>query len=377
MEYVIEQASSYDEAVSKLREQYGTNLKIYATKRIERRGLFGRRRSPLFEVSAYQYDEEELKHIDIPESEEIPLIEEPIEDILTDEDLRFISDILIDNEFTPAYISYIIDRIKVECSPSDLLQRELIELKVLTWISDSIKVDRKGQIAMPHLFILLGSTGVGKTTTIAKIAALRGLSVNQLQRAEHVRIVNIDTYRIGARAQINTFGEILGIPVDEIHSKEELDTYLATYHDTDSILIDTIGKSPKDVEIHQEMVSILQTCIKDTRSSFNLAVSASMKNSDILRMIKRFSDFPISSLILTKLDETEMVGNLISLIHELDFPVRYAATGQRVPQDLVPMTEGLFLRRLQGFSVDLENLKIGEDTDYLGISNDERDFLTY
>ncbi len=374
MEYVIEQASSYDEAVSKLQEQYGHHLKIYAKKRIERRGLFGRHKPPLFEVSAYCYEEAELKQDAISKIVEQE-IEPPIEEGLTDADLSFITDTLIANEFTPAYISYILNRLKSECTPSDLLRREIIELKVLTWISESIKVDRKGQISIPHLFILLGSTGVGKTTTIAKIAALRGLSTKQVQKANRVRIVNIDTYRIGARAQINTFGEIMGIPVDEIHTKEELDSYLNTYSGSDSILIDTIGKSPKDVEIHREMVKILNNCITDPEASFVLAVSASMKNSDISRMIKRFVDFPISSIILTKLDETEMVGNLISLIHELDFPLLYAATGQRVPQDLVPMTEGLFLRRLQGFSVDLENLRLGEDTDYIGISNDERDFL--
>ncbi len=354
MEYVTERASSYDEAVSRLHRQYGADIRVYSTKHIEKRGFLGIGRRDIFEVSAY------IIETPAPRTEVVRKEPEPQKRLFCDGDFSHIRELLIANEFTAAYVSYVIDRLKQECEPEELDDHEFTELKVLSWISDSIKVDRKHQIAMPHGFILLGSTGVGKTTTIAKIAALQGMDAKGKTARKSIRIISIDSYRIGARAQITTFGEIMGIPVEEVRTQKQLKAMLAETEETDIVLIDTIGKSPKDVEIHQEMVDVLTPCINRRDALFVLAVSASMKNSDIHRMIDRFADFPISSLIFTKLDETELVGNLISLMHEVELPVLYLATGQRVPQDLLPMTEGLFLQKLQGFSVDLANFQIGD-----------------
>ncbi len=366
MDFVTEQASSYEGAVEKIHLIYGKDYVIYSTKRITAKSFFGLRRRILYEVSAYRTQVRET----IPKKSEVPVAKPSPEDAVQKKLLQEVQKVLELNEFSPSYSEQLIRRVQEESTPEELTHRELMETRILSLISDSIKVDRKGQSSTPHIFGLLGPTGVGKTTTIAKIAALHGIQYDSQRRTEHVAMVTIDSYRIGARAQIGTFGEIMGIPVVEIEHKEELVTYLNDHSDIDIILIDTIGKSPKDEEIQQEMKHILSACDLQHSVRFSLALSASMKSSDIKRTIRRFSEFPISSLTLTKLDETETVGNLISLFYEIELPILYVTTGQKVPQDILPMTEGVFLRRLQGFSVDLENLIIGDDIDHLAVSEE-------
>ncbi len=382
MEFVTEQASSYEEAVRKIHQIYGMDYTIYSTKRIQSRRLFGLRRSERYEVTAYRNTDAGLalqpqQHRERELRQEKQEPESPLEDELIIQQFRDLRAICELNEFSPAYTERLLKRLYDESAHEELLQRSLLEARLLSWISDSIRVDRHGQTSTPRIFGLLGPTGVGKTTTIAKIAALHGLQGDTDCPAKQVTMITIDSYRIGARAQIGTFGEIMGIPVVEVQHRDELLQYLKSHQHTDLILIDTIGKSPRDTEIQQEMKEILSACTSEPSVGFSLALSASMKSSDMKRTIERFSEFPLSSIVLTKLDETEMVGNLISLFDEVDIPILYVTAGQKVPQDLMPMTEGVFLRRLQGFSVDLENLIIGDDTDCPGLSPKERAFLAH
>ncbi len=373
MEYFTEQASSYEEAVKKIHDVHGSNVKIFSTKRVERRSLFRRKRRVLYEVSAYALPEETVSNSGSQQPDGSSIRSECSPEYLSV--LNDLRSILVLNEFPPEYIDNMLNRLRHECKRDGSVDRYRAESRLLSWISDSIQVNSQDHLAIPHIYGILGPTGVGKTTTIAKIAALHGLKKREAGRHRRVRMVTIDSYRIGAQTQIQIFGDIMSIPVDGVQKPEELDQYLKEHQDTDIILIDTIGKSPKDTAIHEEMKSILSVCSSYQSVEFSLAVSASMKTSDIKRTIERFSEFPITSLILTKLDETEMIGNIIGLLEQVDLPVIYVTTGQRVPQDLVPMSAGLFLRRLKGFSVDLENLIIGEDPLNTGLSLEEKEFL--
>lgn len=371
MELFTEQAASFEEAERKLYKLYGDDCVIYARKRIEKRALFGLKKTHTYEVTAYRTAVAESA---IEESADSMIPDEPDPEI---RNARYdaCERILELNEFSTPYRKRILDAVFSEIGDEELSDAEQLEMKLLAKISDSVRVDTGELSSFPPVFVLLGPTGVGKTTTIAKIAALHGYS-GGAHTGKDVHLISIDSYRIGAKAQIDTFANIMQIPVVQIQDRSILNTYLSEHRGADLILIDTIGKSPKDIEIHEEMRHILSGCMEsDSECSFCLAVSASMKSSDIRRTIERFSDFPLRSVIITKLDETEMVGNIISLFSEIEIPLLYAATGQRVPQDLLPVTPGLFLRRLQGFSVDLENLCIGDDTDYLGLSHQEKQFL--
>ncbi|MBC8342553.1 MAG: hypothetical protein H8E61_01055, partial [Bacteroidetes bacterium] len=261
------------------------------------------------------------------------------------------------NDFSPEYINDLCNRLMDDeelVSKNDLL---LLESKTLGFIADSIKIDTAAQKSIPKILVLMGPTGVGKTTTIAKIAAIHGFSHNSSHNKK-VAIVTIDNYRIGARNQIETFGDIMSIPVTTVNSPLALDGFIKEHADSDLILIDTIGKSPKDQDIYDEMQRILSVCASNTK--FCLTLSASMKSTDMIKTIDRFLSFRISSIILTKFDETEILGNIISVISRKQLPVLYITTGQKVPQDLIYASKGFFLRTLKGFAVDVDQLTFGE-----------------
>jgi flagellar biosynthesis protein FlhF len=206
----------------------------------------------------------------------------------------------------------------------------------------------------PFVFILVGPTGVGKTTTIAKLAAMYALGTPK-RRPFEVRILTIDNYRIGARQQMEIYGDIMGIPVTCVESREDFEKQLAVYADVDVIFIDTIGKSPRDYAKLGEMRELLASCGRTAHT--HLAMSATTKPSDMEDVMQQFEPFGYESIIATKVDETQRVGGLISLLHRKGKGVSFLTDGQRVPQDIEPATVMRFLRNLEGFRIDREQLE--------------------
>ena len=159
---------------------------------------------------------------------------------------------------------------------------------------------------MPKILIIVGPTGVGKTTTIAKLAAIYGL-----ENGTQVRLVTIDNYKIAAKKQIETYADIMQIPVSFTESKEDLEKIIRLYQDVNVILIDTIGKSPFDYDKLAEMQSILGAC--GSKSEIHLAISATTKIADIEEIMHQFEPFKYKAVIITKIDETSKIGNVIVL----------------------------------------------------------------
>ena len=374
MEFFTVKASTYETAVRKIREQYGNLAKIHSKKIINKRRFPGFSMRTEVELTGYLSDSDTKSGIggenqgDSPKADVKELLielDKVKKQLVLKEENRERKQTLIDkisktlqvNDFSQDYIKNICNRLlddKEIISKNDLL---LLESKTLGYIADSIQIDTAGQNSMPQILVLMGPTGVGKTTTIAKIAAVHGLS-HSSSHNKKVSIVTIDNYRIGAKNQIETFGDIMSIPVTSVNSPLALDGFIQDHIDSDLILIDTIGKSPKDQDIYDEMQRILSVC--GSNAKFCLTLSASMKSTDMLKTIDRFLSFRISSLILTKFDETEILGNAISVISEKKLPVLYITTGQKVPQDLISASIGFFLRTMKGFTVDVEHLTFGE-----------------
>ncbi|MCK5156801.1 MAG: hypothetical protein KAQ69_10240 [Spirochaetales bacterium] len=373
MEYFTVKAPTYEAAVRKIREQYGNYAKIHSKKVIRKKRFPGFSHRTEVEVTGYLsvtdtqsgsagVDPAFTKNTDM--GEVLSELEKVRNQLAMNEEkhakkqslIEKIVKILQYNDFTPGFIDNVCNKISEDenlLSSNDVL---LLESKALGYIADSIVIDTAGQRHLPQILVLMGPTGVGKTTTVAKIAAVHGLG-SGMKRNKKVSIVTIDNYRIGAKNQIETFGDIMSIPVTSVSSPLALDTFLHDHADSDLILIDTIGKSPKDQDIYDEMQRILSVCGSSTK--FCLTLSASMKFADMIKTIDRFLSFRISTLILTKLDETEILGNALSVIAEKKLPVLYVTTGQKVPQDLIPASIGFFMRALKGFNVDVENLTFG------------------
>ncbi|MBN2644244.1 MAG: flagellar biosynthesis protein FlhF [Desulfuromonadaceae bacterium] len=177
---------------------------------------------------------------------------------------------------------------------------------------------------------LIGPTGVGKTTTIAKLAA-----AYLLAGGKRVALVTIDTYRIAAVEQLKVYGEIMNVPVEVVMTPAQLRDVLKRHHNKDLILIDTAGRSPKDDVSLQELASFLAV---DESIETHLVLSATTREKDLYEIFGRFSSLSPRSLLMTKLDECEALGVLLNIHVRNNCPLSYLANGQKVPEDLVEAT---------------------------------------
>ena len=174
---------------------------------------------------------------------------------------------------------------------------------------------------------LIGPTGVGKTTTLAKIAA-HYLS----QFGGRIALITIDTYRIAAVEQLKVYGEIMRLPVEVVLSPRELDQALDKFRDYDLILIDTAGRSPRNGIDLQELATFLRP---ELGLENNLLLSATTRERELEETIKHFSILPINNFIFSKIDECDQLGVLLNIHYQNDTPISFLTNGQRVPEDLI------------------------------------------
>jgi flagellar biosynthesis protein FlhF len=178
----------------------------------------------------------------------------------------------------------------------------------------------------PRIIALVGPTGVGKTTTTAKLAAMYALN-----RGNKVALITMDIFRVGAVEQLKTYSKIMGIPLDVASTPKELERAVERHSDCDLILVDTAGRSHKDTEKLEEMKGYLQSSIQ---SEIFLCLSATTKDRELEEILNRFSIFPISKVVFTKLDESESFGCIVNLLIKANLQIAYFTTGQRVPEDI-------------------------------------------
>lgn len=198
----------------------------------------------------------------------------------------------------------------------------------------------------PYIFTIVGPTGVGKTTTIAKLAATLVRSYSALS----VLIITIDTFRVAAIPQMVTFGEILGVPVEVAYSPEHLAAVVAANQQRHLILVDTPGRSqrvPAGLIELEDYLSVLPI------KKVHLALAAGTKYEDMQQAVEAFRPMSLDELIFTKVDETTSFGPAYTLACETGLPLSFLTTGQRVPEDIeVATTE-----RITNLVVGCENLE--------------------
>ena len=177
---------------------------------------------------------------------------------------------------------------------------------------------------------LVGATGVGKTTTLAKIAA----SYLQ-QRSDSIALITIDTYRIAAVEQLKVYGEIMHIPVDVVITPQQLGQALNRHKNKELILIDTAGRSPRDSYCIDELSSFFAP---EYNIEKHLVLSATTRENEIIETIQQFSKIKISNTIFTKIDECMSLGVILNTQLQNSNPISYITNGQRVPEDLLEIT---------------------------------------
>ncbi len=186
----------------------------------------------------------------------------------------------------------------------------------------------------PRIFFVVGPTGVGKTTTMAKLAAMFAHSGPPRAR---VLMITADTFRVAAIPQITTFGDILGVAVKVAYTPEQLVTLIKENSHYDLILVDTPGRSQhaaNDVAALSDFLAAVYDQCPNLKKSVHLALSAATKYEDMEQIVEGFSRMPLDGLIFTKIDETFSLGAAYTLACETDLSPSYLTTGQRVPEDI-------------------------------------------
>ncbi len=196
-----------------------------------------------------------------------------------------------------------------------------------------------------RVMMFVGPTGVGKTTTIAKLAAR--YSYIQEKRAK-VGIITLDTYRIGAVEQLFQYAKMMRLPIEDVVDPSDFNNALSSLSHCDVILIDTVGSSQYDKDKLVKLNKFLQS--SQLQIDVNLVLSAGSKLEDLKEIYKNFSFLDIDTLIFTKFDETKVFGTIFSLIYDIDKPVSYFSIGQEVPDDIVPASSDFLVECiLDGF----------------------------
>ena len=177
-----------------------------------------------------------------------------------------------------------------------------------------------------HIAAFVGPTGVGKTTTIAKLAAHYALG-----EKKRVALVTVDTYRIAAVEQLRTFAKIIGLPMDVVMSDTELDQTLARHREKDVVLIDTAGRSQRDA---LQMAELASCFAQRKRADIHLVLSATASPQNLRETVACFAPLGLESVVFTKLDESNTFGTILSTAFHAQLPLSYLTTGQRVPEDI-------------------------------------------
>ncbi len=188
----------------------------------------------------------------------------------------------------------------------------------------------------PAVFSFIGPTGVGKTTTLAKVATRLKIGGNY-----KVGIISLDTYRIGAYEQIKTYAEIIDVPLMNAQNRDELEFAKRQLQECNVLLVDTVGRN---FLVKNNIYELLEFFPDSMKVNHFLVLSATSKDDDLSRLIRLFAPFEIKGLIFTKLDETLTYGNIINQLLRFPYPVAFFCSGQKVPEDIEEASERSIIR---------------------------------
>jgi len=373
--YVVDKMS---EAMFKIKKEMGEEAIIISTKKIRRKGFSGFFRSKVIEVTAVvdriidkEADAQNIKDLkkligkkrelmdqkvippQIPapaqiESKQVPennLYEDVqnIKDMMSDlkDDMGTIvtkgrkksklETELIENDVNENVVGNILKRIK--CIDKDVNERE----KVVIAIKDMVSITQRKN---DKIIVLVGPTGVGKTTTIAKLAGRFSLIDKK-----KVGLITIDTYRIGAVEQLRTYADIMNLPIKVVFSINDMEDAVKGMQSCDVILVDTTGRSSKNAMQISELRAFID---KLKIGNVNLVISCTTKNSDIKTIVKGYSPLNFDNVIITKLDETSTYGSILNIMQSAGKPLNFLTTGQNVPDDIKYVDEDKLARLILG-----------------------------
>lgn len=372
------QARTEDEAVAAAKKELGENVVIMNVKKVKRKGLFHVFRPSAIEVTAAleaesvkepakQETGQSILNITIPEPKMNDILREDIReesaDTAIEEKLNSLQNLLekqlkpeeqkqeenreeekpsesvvfmkllyntmLENEVDEKYANMVLDeleKVNRENMPIDYVLAHIYQKLILKFEKPvGITPAQKG----PKVIFFIGPTGVGKTTTIAKIA-----SRFSVDKKKKIALLTADTYRIAAAEQLRTYANILEVPFRVVYTVEEVEQALQDFRSYDYIMVDTAGHSPHNESQKEDMKLFVHSVDDKAEKEVFLVLSATTKYRDLINITDSYSEITDYKLIFTKLDETMTLGNLLNIKLHTGASLSYVTCGQNVPDDI-------------------------------------------
>lgn len=392
------QAKTEAEAIESAKKELGPNIVIMNVRKVKRKGIFTVFKAQLTEVTVALEEEQERypqvkkaaqasparvqvsEHVQEkqPEKSNTEVLEEKLDSLQTllvqqmkmneppknenaenpkeeaeepkenkpsemEKFIRLLYNTMLENEVDEKYANQIISEVEQTSKPNlpfDYVLAGVYQKMILKFgQTEEITPARKGA----RVVVFLGPTGVGKTTTIAKLASLFSV-----EKKKKVALLTADTYRIAAAEQLRTYANILKVPFRIIYTEEELETAISDFAEFDYVFIDTAGHSHQNEEQQKNVGGIIEAVEKMAEKEIYLVLSATTKYRDLLQITDAYKGICEYRLIFTKLDETSAYGNLLNIKLHTQAPLAYVTCGQNVPDDIEAFNPQKTVKRLLG-----------------------------
>jgi flagellar biosynthesis protein FlhF len=369
-------ADSMPQALKMVREELGDNAIIVNTKAIKQGGIFGLFSKQKFEVMAYSVEKGINKaHNQNYYPTQSKLNKAPLSSITTSEKedkllnelqkmRKMMMNLMVEGTKPNSTIRFSkwVERLKkqgveeevVEFIVNELMKKPAAEMDEVAIRREIISIVEKIiQRRIPQSFTvdreirrinMIGPTGVGKTTTLAKLA-----TEQVLKQKRKVGMITTDVYRIAAVEQLKTYAGILNVPIEVVHCADELEHALKKLEHCDLIYMDTTGRNYKEIKSREFIHSFL--CHPEVSENY-LVLSMTTKYEDQKVLLEEFLDSPIQKIVLTKLDETSSFGSALNIAFKYPYRLAYFTNGQSVPEDIIPVD-----------ATQLANYLLGEDNE--------------
>ncbi|MBP2031394.1 flagellar biosynthesis protein FlhF [Clostridium algifaecis] len=368
---------SMNEAITRIKYELGREAVIISQRKVRKKGFLGFFSKKILEVTAAVNDPEEKNKYENSSTDSVENFKKVVNDKIRNQkrqsDFNYAQSVnlrsenneallkevhqmknMLDDMSKKSYDSLGKSKLELKLENMDInkkvienimnkvkeIQQDVEEKKKLKMvIGNMIKVEDK---VLENAVVLVGPTGVGKTTTIAKIAGKMSLI-----EKKKVGLITIDTYRIGAVEQLRTYADIMNIPFKVVLNIKDMEKAIDSMKNCDIILIDTTGRSSKNKMQLSELRAFID---RINTKNIHLVISCTTKNRDIDTIVNGYKELNYNNVIITKLDETSTYGSILNIIDAAGKPVSFVTTGQNVPEDIEVMN-----------SQKLTELVLGED----------------
>ncbi|MFB4158722.1 hypothetical protein ACE1TF_02460 [Geomicrobium sp. JSM 1781026] len=328
------------DAMNQVKQAFGNEAVILQDRQVIKKRFLGLKKETIIEVIAATEEKEEKRELvqkPVKHVPNVPIVERPnldakayqpeqLERIVRQLEAQGVEgDTLkhIQHEMYPLYYKRENEQTDVE-----LLEQALRPLLVDPPFTNALKDDTT-------VAIFVGQTGVGKTTTLAKIAALY-----KLKKQRTVGFITCDTYRIAAVDQLITYSNILDVPIEVAYTKEDYRLAKDKLKHVDILFVDTAGRNYQNADRVEELCDWLGE--RDDTTEVVLALSLTAKESDLLRVCEQFEKLHVDQLLFTKFDETKTIGEMLTIMEKTQLPVLAVTNGQAVPDDLLQLNRYSF-----------------------------------